>query len=60
MTTEAPSERADGESARRENERVTRDDVIVQTPNGERYRSHLINATGLPTELVEKIDGNRE
>lgn len=40
----------------RENERVTKDDVIVQTPNGERYKAHLINATGLPTELVEEID----
>lgn len=40
----------------RENERVTKDDVIVQTPNGERYKAHLINATGLPTELVKEID----
>ena len=40
----------------RENERVTKDDVVVQTPNGERYKAHLINATGLPTELVKEID----
>ena len=40
----------------RENERVTKDDVIVQTPNGERYKAHLINATGLPTKLVKEID----
>ncbi|WP_162224654.1 hypothetical protein [Halorussus amylolyticus] len=38
----------------RENPRVTKDDVIVQTPNGERYESHLINATGLPREIVEE------
>jgi len=41
----------------RENDRVTEDDVVVRTPNGVRYESHLINATGLPTELVEEIEG---
>ncbi|MFW6382937.1 MAG: hypothetical protein ACOCZD_02745 [Haloferacaceae archaeon] len=48
------TESSSDEQTRRENERVTEDDVVVQTPNGERYKSHLINATGLPREVVEE------
>lgn len=51
MTTNSSEDEYDG----RENERVTKEDAIVQTPNGARYESHLINATGLPTEVVEEI-----
>lgn len=54
-----PTRNTDDAGEHRENRRVTRDDVIVETPNGERYKAHLINATGLPTEVVEEIDRTR-
>lgn len=46
MTTESNEEKPTSE----EDERVTEEDAIVQTPHGERYKAHLINLTGHPID----------